>query len=177
MPRLNTIEPASATGRAKEIFDGPLAGKHLNIFKGMANSPAVLDTYLGIAGALANASLSSKEQEAIQLVVAEANNCDYCLGAHTMIGKGAGLTEEQTIQARKGAITDDAKLEALTRFASAVHEKKGFVSDEDIANFKSAGYDDGAVAEVAAVYAQAVFTNFFNHINETDLDLPAAPSI
>ena len=40
MPRLNTIDPATATGKAKEIFDGPLQGKHLNIFKGMANSPA-----------------------------------------------------------------------------------------------------------------------------------------
>ncbi|MEM8756855.1 MAG: carboxymuconolactone decarboxylase family protein, partial [Planctomycetota bacterium] len=112
MARLSTIEPAQATGKAKEIFDGPLAGKHLNIFKGMANSPAGLEFYLGGSGALANASLSAAEQEVIQLVFAQANDCDYCQAAHTAMGKGAGLSEDQTIAARKGGDLGDAKLSA-----------------------------------------------------------------
>ena len=73
MPRLNVVDPATATGRVKEIFDGPLKGKHLNIFKGFANSPAVLDAYLGMSGALSKTSLSAKEREAIALAVAQAN--------------------------------------------------------------------------------------------------------
>lgn len=177
MPRLTTIEPAQATGKAKEIFEGPLKGKHLNIFKGMANSPAGLQFYLGAAGALNQASLSAAEQEVVQLVFAQANDCEYCQAAHTAMGKSAGLSEEQTIAARTQSDLGDAKLTALTRFASAFHEKRGFVSDDDIAQFKNAGYDDGAIVEVVATAALASYTNWFNHVNQTPVDLPAAPAV
>ncbi len=177
MPRLTTIEPAQATGKAKEIFDGPLKGKHLNIFKGMANSPAGLQFYLGAAGALADAGLSPAEQEVVQLVFAQANDCDYCQAAHTAMGKGAGLSEDQTVAARKQADLGDAKLTALARFASAFHEKRGFVSDDDLAQFKKAGYNDGAIVEVVAVAALASYTNWFNHVHQTPVDLPKPPAI
>ncbi|MEL6396852.1 MAG: carboxymuconolactone decarboxylase family protein, partial [Planctomycetota bacterium] len=68
-------------------------------------------------------------------------------------------------------------LGALSKFAAALHEKKGFVGDDDLSAFKNAGYDDGAVAEVVGVYALATFTNYFNHVNESDVDFPAAPAI
>lgn len=176
MPRLNPINPATATGRTKEIFDGPLAGKHFNLFKGLANSAAALDMYLGMAGALEKASLTFKEREAIQLAIAAANNCAYCESAHTALGKKAGLSEQQTIEARRGSLLD-AKLDALVKFALSVHEKRGFVSDQDVARFKAAGYSDAALTEVIAVYALATYTNMFNHVNGTVTDFPAAPQI
>ncbi|MEO1715860.1 MAG: carboxymuconolactone decarboxylase family protein [Planctomycetota bacterium] len=177
MPRLNTVEPAQATGKAKEIFDGPLAGKHLNIFKGMANSPAALQFYLGGSGALAEGSLSAAEQEVVQLVFAQANDCDYCQAAHTAMGQGAGLSQDQTIAARRQSDLGDAKLSALARFAGAIHEKTGFVSDDDVSAFRSAGYDDGAIAEVIATAALATYTNWFNHVNQTAVDLPSPPAV
>lgn len=176
MSRLAPVNPASATGRVKEIFEGPLKGKHFNIFKSMANSGAALDVYLGMAGALGKGLLNDKEREVIQLAVGQANNCQYCLSAHTAIGKGAGLTEGQTLEARRGKL-GDARLDALARFALAIHEKKGFVSDADLSAFKSAGFADGHVAEVVANYALAVYTNYFNHVNQTPLDFPAIQSI
>ncbi len=176
MGRLKTIDPATAQGPVKEIFDGPLQGKHLNIFKALGNSPAALNTYLGIAGALSEASLNAAEREVIQLAIGEANGCDYCTAAHTKIAQGAGLTEEQTIEARRGSLSDD-RLNAIAQFALAIHEKKGFVSDEDVNSFKEAGFDDGHIAEVVATYALAVFTNYFNHVNETEVDFPAAAAV
>lgn len=176
MPRLKTIDPKDATGKAKELFDGPLKGKHLNIFKAMANSPAVLDMYVQVAGALSQASLSEKEREAIALAVSEANGCGYCLAAHTFLGKNVGLSEEQTLEARRGDMKDE-RLDALVTFALALKEKSGWVSDGDIEQLRGAGFDDGAVAEVVAVYAQTLFTNVFNHVNDTDVDLPAAPAL
>ena len=121
MARLNVVDPAAATGDVKEIFDGPLKGKHLNIFKGMGNSAAALNFYLSGSGALGKASLSSKEQEVVQLVFAQANECGYCQAAHTHIGQGAGLTEDQTIAARTNSDLGDAKLTALSKFTTAVH--------------------------------------------------------
>jgi len=176
MPRLNVVDPATATGKTRDLFDGPLKGKHINIFKGMANSPAVIQGYLGMAGALADASLSAAEQEVIQLAIGQANDCGYCQAAHTAIGKGAGLTEAQTVGARRGQI-DDPRLNALTRFAGAMHEKKGLVSDDDLSAFRAAGFDDAAIGEAVAVYALATFTNYFNHVNETEIDFPSPPAL
>jgi AhpD family alkylhydroperoxidase len=176
-PRLAYVEPSTATGRAKEIFEGPLKGKSFNIFKSMANSPAMLDLYLGIGGAMAKASLSHKEQEVVQLAIAEAQNCDYCASAHTAIGKGAGLTEAQTMEARRGSMPSDPKLHALATFALAIHNKKGFVSDADVKAFKAAGYTDAHMAEVVGSYTQMIFTSTFNHMNETPVDFPPAPKL
>jgi len=176
MSRLAPVEPASTTGRVKEIFDGPLKGKHFNVFKSMGNSAAVLDAYLGLAGALSKAGLSEKEREVVQLAIGQANNCGYCLAAHTAIGKGAGLSEGQTVEARRGHLAD-ARLDAIASFALSIHEKKGHVSDADLSAFKAAGFNDGHVGEVVATYALAVFTNYFNHVNDTPLDFPAAPAV
>ncbi|MEY3232376.1 MAG: hypothetical protein RL689_2465 [Planctomycetota bacterium] len=174
MPRLNVVDPAHAAPAAKAIFDGPLKGKHFNIFKGLANSPAALQAYLSLSGALGGGMLTAQERELIALCVGQANNCGYCLAAHTAIGAGAGLTPDQIIAARRGG-SQDAKHDALVKFTLAVHEKRGFVSEADLAAFRKAGYADGHVAEVVACYALNVFTNTFNHVNDTAVDFPAAP--
>ena len=176
MPRLNTVDPKNATGKAKELFDGPLKGKHLNIFKGMANSPAALQAYLGMAGALSEGSLSGAEREVIALVTAQQNTCDYCLAAHTHMGKAAGLSEEQTVEARRGEL-GDSKLNALATFTKALLEKKGFADEGDIRVFKDAGYTDEHVVETIANVGLNFYTNFFNHVNNTDVDLPAPPAL
>ena len=172
MPRLPVIAPDQTQGRIKEIFQGPLKGKHLNIFKSMANSAAVLEAYLGLAGAVGKTSLSPAQREVVQLAVGQANNCEYCVAAHTKIGQGSGLTEDQCVGARRGSIPDDPSLDAVAKFALAIHEKHGFVSDDDIASFKAAGFSDAQVAEMVAVYSLAIFTNYFNHVNETECDFP-----
>ena len=177
MPRLNVVDPANATGPAKEALDGPLKGMHINIFKGMANSPAGLGVYLGISGALKHGVLSEAEREAIMLAISQITGCDYCLAAHTVLGKKAGLTDDQILSVRRNDATGDAKLDALTKFTVAVQEKKGYVSDEELAAFRAAGYDDAAVVEVAANIALITYTNLFNHINETEVDFPAAPAV
>ena len=84
------------------------------------------------------------------------------------------LTPDQIIAARRGG-SQDAKHDALVKFTLAVHEKRGFVSEADLAAFRKAGYTDGHVAEVVACYALNVFTNTFNHVNDTAVDFPAAP--
>jgi len=176
MPRLSVIDPQNASGRVKELFEGPLKGKEINILKGMANSPAALEAYAAMAGALANGQLSARERETIALALSQQNSCDYCLAAHTALGKQAGLTDDETLEIRRGQ-SSDSKLDALAKFTIALHEKRGWVSDEDFKAFKDAGYDDGAVAEVVANYVHTLYTNYFNHVNDTEVDFPAAQPI
>lgn len=177
MPRLKVVDPANASGKAKEIFDGPLKGKHFNIFKGMANSPHVLQMYLAMNQSLHGISLSPKEVEVVQLAASNASGCAYCEAAHTAIGKGHGMTDAQAIGARIGRVEDDARMDALARFTRAIAQSGGQVSDADLAHFRGAGFDDKAIVEVVGVYTLAVLTNTFNHVHRTEVDFPAAPPL
>ncbi len=176
MPRLNVVDPQRTEGKVRELFEGPLQGKHFNIFKGLANSPAALEAYVALSGALQHTQLAPKEREYVALAVAEANDCQYCLAAHTALGKMTGLSDADMLAARRGE-GSDPRLAALGRFVRALHEKKGFVSDSDLAALRAAGYHDGHIAEITALYALNVFTNIFNHVNDTALDFPAAPPL
>jgi hypothetical protein len=60
----------------------------------------------------------------------------------------------------------------VIRFARKVVDQRGQVSDADIAGVRAAGLNDGAIAEVVANVALNIFTNYFNHVAETDIDFP-----
>lgn len=177
MARLNTVDPSTTTGRVKEIFDGPLKGKHLNIFKGLGNAQSGLDAYLSLNQALSKSAFSAAEKEAIALIVGEKNNCDYCVAAHTAIAKGHGLSEDQTVKIRKGERTGDDRIDAIVSLAGRIVETKGFVEDEDLEQFRASGFDDAAVVDLIVAYTLNVLTNTFNHINETEVDFPKVPQL
>lgn len=175
MSRINQLSPEAATGHAKELL-GAVKGKLglvPNMTRAMANAPAVLDGYLQFSGALNKGTLPAKVREQIALAVSQVNGCDYCLAAHSAIGKMVGLTAEQVRDSRLGTAIDP-KADALIRFARAVVETRGRVSDDDLNDVRGAGFDDGAIAEVVAHVALSVFTNYFNNAAGTDIDFPRA---
>ena len=178
MPRLNVVDPDQATGKSKEIFDGlkKKMGRVVNIFKGMGNSPAALQAYLSMSGALAEGQLAPEDREAVYLAVSQQNGCSYCVSAHTVIAKRAGMTEDQILAIRKFQPQSD-KLRALVKFVLRVMERKGFVDDADIAAVRQAGYSDGQIAEAVAYIGLATYSNLFNHIFNTPLDFPEAPKL
>lgn len=176
MPRLNTIDPQKAHGRAKELFDGPLKNQQHNIFRAMANSPAALDAYVQQREALSRGVLTAKEREIIALTVGQINSCEYCVAAHTAVGQQVGLSEAETIAARTGELTDP-RLAALVRFVSALNERRGFVTDGELDEMRSVGYEDAHLVEICAVFGMGMFTNLVNHVNHTELDFPPAPKL
>ncbi len=178
MARIEPINPKDATGKSKDLLDGVQAkfGKAPNIFKTMANSPAALEGFLQLHGALAGGVLSESFQEQIALCVSEINGCNYCLAAHTVMGKGAGLSEDETIASRKGVSTD-SKTQAGLEFARQLVSRQGWVSDDDYNAVTQAGYSSEEIIEIVALVAKNIFANYFNHIAETAIDFPAAPSV
>ena len=70
----------------------------------MAQSPAVLDAYLAFGAALHKGLLPASLQEQIALTVAEANACDYCLSAHSALGRGAGLSSDDRREPRRSCL-------------------------------------------------------------------------
>lgn len=173
MPRLNAIDPAVATGNVKALLDGVQAtlGMTPNLMRTMANSPAVLEAYLSFNTALARGRLSAKLREQIALAVAQANGCEYCLSAHTAIGKKVGLPEGDLLTSRQW-VSSDPKANAALEFARAVLTHRGQVSDDDVSRVRQAGIGDAEITEIVANVALNVLTNYFNLVAGTSVDFP-----
>jgi uncharacterized peroxidase-related enzyme len=178
MERINPINPQAAQGRAKELLDAVKSKLGLvpNMTRAMAVSPPVLDAYLGFSGALGHGVLPARVREQLALDVSEDNRCDYCVSAHSAIGKRAGLTDQEILDSRRGA-SADPKTDALLRFARTVVAMRGVVDDADIAAVRDAGYGDAEIAEVVAHVALNIFTNYFNNVAGTTIDFPKAPAL
>ncbi len=173
MQRLNSVNPETAEGKAKTLLDGVKAkmGMTPNIMKTMANSPAALDAYLNFSNSLRSGVLTAQNREQIAVNVGEFNQCGYCLAAHSTIGKSLGLSEEE-IELNRSGTGSDENSQALMIFSRKVVEKRGFVSDQDIQEFRNAGYGDAEITEVVANVALNLFTNYFNHLAATEIDFP-----
>jgi uncharacterized peroxidase-related enzyme len=176
MPRIQPIAPETAPATLKPAFDQIAAklGGVPNLMRTFAASPAVLEAYLGFSGALGKASLSPAEREAIALVVAGQNACEYCAAAHTAIGKRLSVDAGELAQ-NLGGRSSAPRTQALLDLAAEIVEKRGQVSDASVARLRAAGLGDRELAELVAVVALNLFTNYFNHVAQTAVDFPAVP--
>jgi len=174
MPRLNPIDPDKAEGKTKQVLDGlqKSLGMTPNIMRTLANSPAALQAYVGFLEALGGAGVDAQTREAIALTTSGANGCDYCAAAHTALGKMHGLTDAETGANLIGQSSEPTRAAAL-RFARAVVDKRGWVSDRDLEAVRAAGFGDAGITEIIATVAATTFSNYFNHVAETDIDFPA----
>ena len=176
MPRLDVIDPAVDSGPGAAILNGPLQEKQINIFKGLAAHPSVLEAYLAWAQGSKGGALTPSEGEVVQLLAAEKMSCDYCLAAHTKIAQGTGFSEDDCLNIRRRQ-SDDAKLQALIDFTAEALDTYGNVSDDTLESFINAGYDTKAAIEVVAGISTLTFTSFYNHIHETVVDFPEAATV
>ena len=162
-------------GKSKEILDDLQAKlkKVPNIFQAMAHSPAALEALLAAKNALKTGVLDAKTQERIALAVGQVNDCDYCLAAHSAIGRASGLTPEELLESRKGEASDE-KTAAIVHLAVGITKKQGNISEECLEKARAAGVTDEEICEVIAHVSVNIFTNYFNHIAKTEIDFPAA---
>jgi uncharacterized peroxidase-related enzyme len=174
MSRLQTHTLESAPEKSKPILeDLKSKGKFLNIFKALANSPAALDGYLKFSGALGSGTLGNEAREGIALLLAQRNGCDYCMTAHTGLAKKFGFDDAAVASSRQGTGGKDERVGAAVRFAAAVLDAQGgAVSETDLNKAREAGLSDSDVVEILATIALNYFTNIFNNVNDTTVDLP-----
>ncbi|MFB3138572.1 MAG: carboxymuconolactone decarboxylase family protein [Phycisphaerales bacterium] len=173
MPRINPINPAEADGRTTALLDGvqKTLGITPNLMRTIAQSPAVLDAYLGFAKALGGASLSPQLREQIALAVAGENSCGYCASAHTAVGRKLGLDDDE-LSANLNSLSRDSKTQAALEFARRLVIERGWVSDDDLQRVRDAGYTDGAIVELVATVALNLFSNYLDHVAQTEVDFP-----
>ncbi len=173
MNRLAQLDPATATGKTKELFHGVQAklGIVPNLFRVLGNSPAALEGYLNFSGALAGGVLDAKVREQIALAVAEINDCTYCRSAHTYIGGLVGLSEREITAARKVAATD-ARTEAILNLARNIVVQRGELSESEFKAARAAKLTDAEIVETVANVALNILTNYVNHVAQTVVDFP-----
>lgn len=162
----------AATGATLDAVKAKL-GVLPNMFRTLAHTPVALNAYMQLSGAIAAGKLDARQREQIALVVGESNDCGYCVAAHSMLGKGAGLTAAQVEAARDGQ-ADDPRDAAVLKLAQAIVRNRGHVPPAELDAFKAAGFHDADILEVLVVVTLNIFTNYTNHIAGTDLDFPAA---
>jgi uncharacterized peroxidase-related enzyme len=176
MSRLSATHPDSATGATAEVFTAikKAVGKVPNAYATVGtHSAAALKAILGADAVLGAGSLQKADIEAIKLAVSQLAGCDYCVAAHTLMGKMSGLTPEAMRQVRAGTATGDAKRDALVRFARLLVTSSGTVDAKEVQAVRDAGHSEQQIVEAILAISVITFTNLVNRVNDTVLDFPA----
>ncbi|CAG2332071.1 MULTISPECIES: carboxymuconolactone decarboxylase family protein [Burkholderia] len=176
MTRLTTLKPSEATGETAAVFGQIKAalGKVPNAYATIGtHSPAGLAAMLNVDAAIAASSLDQADVEAVRLAVSALSGCDYCLAAHTMLGKMSGLTPEVMKNIRAGRASGDARRDALLSFVRSIATTRDTVPADVLQAVLAAGYTERQVIEIILVMTSILFTNLVNRVNDTTLDFPA----
>ncbi|MGS1009124.1 carboxymuconolactone decarboxylase family protein [Achromobacter anxifer] len=174
MSRVPLLDASSASADRKALLTQihGAFGATPNMFKAVANSPAALQSMWGAFGALGGGVIPAKLGEQIAVAVADRNACEYCLAAHTALGRKAGASAEE-MAAAQGGDAADPKTAAALRFALQLVEARGQVSAADVQAVRAAGYSDQEIVEILAHVALNLFTNYVNVAFAVPVDFPA----
>lgn len=168
------VEPETATGKAADL----LAQVHRSLgvaptmTKVMANSPALLQGYLALSGAVASGTLKPAVRERLAIATAQLNGCEYCLSAHTYVGANIAKVDAAELDRARRAESSDAHVAALLKLSNAIAENAGDVDDVDLKTARAEGVTDVEIGEIVANLALNTMTNYFNILAHVDNDWP-----
>jgi len=168
------VEPEIATGKAADL----LAQVHKSLgvtptmTKVMANSPALLQGYLALSGAVAGGTLKPAVRERLAIATAQLNGCEYCLSAHTYVGANIAKVDAAELDRARRAESSDAHVAALLKLSNATAENAGDVDDVDLKTARAEGVTDVEIGEIVANLALNTMTNYFNILAHVDNDWP-----
>ncbi len=169
---LQTPETAGDEGRPILEKAQAQVGFLPNMYKGMVNSPALLDTYLfGYAAFRERSAFSPQEQEVVFITVSRDNGCEYCVSAHSVIADKMTMVPTPVTDAiRNGTTLPDPKLAALSEFTHVMSTTRGLPTRSDVAKFLAAGYTERHILDVILALSVKTISNFSNHLFHTPLD-------
>ncbi len=174
MNRVPLIDRNTSNGEHKALLDTIHAafGASPNMFRAVANSTAALKSMWGAFGALGGGVIPAKLGEQIAVAVADRNACEYCLAAHTALGRKAGASQEEMAHAQAGE-SADPKTQAALGFALKLVNDRGQVNDADVQRMREVGFGDEEIVEILAHVALNLFTNYVNVAFAVPVDFPA----
>lgn len=173
MSRINLVTDAQADAEQKELYAAIQLqlGMIPNFLKIFANSPAALRAFLGLHGIAGEGSLDPQTSERIALGLAEQNACQYCVSAHTAIGRKAGLSSAE-IEANRAGGSHDAKAAIAIKFARSLAAHNGEVTTAELLEIRNVGYDDAQIVEIITHVGMNVLTNILGKASRVEIDFP-----
>ncbi|MFE2105179.1 carboxymuconolactone decarboxylase family protein [Kitasatospora sp. NPDC059463] len=179
MPRIPQLTPDTAGGEQRELLEATRRqlGRVPNLYAALANSPAALRGYLALRESLGGGALDERLREQLALLVAQENDCLYCVSAHTLRGgRLLGMTDDELL-ATRSAEDADPHTRAVLRTAAELVRNRGHLTEESLAKARAAGVTDAEFAEIVSHVALNTLSNYFNHLAEPDLDFPPVDSL
>lgn len=173
MARINLVTAESANPEQKALFDAIQAqlGMVPNFLKAFANSPAALKAFLGLHGIAGDGSLDPQTRERIALALAQQNSCEYCLSAHTAIGRKAGLDNAE-IETNRSGTSQEKKAAVAVRFARSLVAHMGEVTTAELLEMREAGYSESDIVEVITHVGMNILTKLLGKAGRIDIDFP-----
>jgi uncharacterized peroxidase-related enzyme len=142
-----------------------------NLFGTFANSPVLLEGYMGLEATFDKGSLSAVERQIILLAASVENTCNYCKAAHSTVLKAFLHVPPEVVTAiRSNLPVSDPKLNALVALTREIVAKRGHAEAQTIENFLAAGYRKDQILEVLMGVALKTISNYTDHISPTELD-------
>ena len=173
MTRLTLHTVASAPEASRQNVERALANNGFlpNLIGILANSPLALETYLTVSGITARGELSLAEREVVQITAARIHGCEFCVAGHTAAAlKKARLESSVVVELQHGRDTGHGRLDAVRRFTEAVIARRGSVTDDELAAFRAAGYDEAQTLEVVLGVSLATLCNFANTLAQSPVN-------
>jgi uncharacterized peroxidase-related enzyme len=173
MSRINTVTNENANAEQIELLDAIQSqlGMVPNFLKVLANSPAALRSFLGLHGIASSGSLDEETRERIALALAQQNACEYCVSAHTTLGRKVGLSTGE-MEANRFGTSHDSKAAVAVKFAKALAEHNGEVTTREILEVRNAGYSESDIVEIITHVGMNILTNIVGKASRVDIDFP-----
>ncbi len=168
--KIHTVETAPDASKEMLTSSQKNAGFIPNMHGIMAESPVMLKAYKEIGKIFSESSFTTIEQEVIEMTINQVNGCTYCVAAHSYFDRLSKFPEDILTALVENKSLDDSKLQTLRLFTKAVVEKRGWVPQEEVQKFYSAGYSKGQLLELIIGVAHKTISNYLNHIAETPVD-------
>lgn len=171
--RVPLVDRTAATGSVRTVLDQihGAFGATPNMFRAVANSPAALQSMWAAFGALGGGVIGVALGEQIAVAVANRNACDYCLAAHTALGRKAGVSGDDLAAAQSGE-SADPRTAAVLRFALKLVNERGQVDATDVQALRDQGWSDEHIVEIVGHVALNLFTNYVNVALAVPVDFP-----
>lgn len=172
MPRIAPVSQPS--GEAKTLLEAVQAkfGATPNLFRTYAHSPAALGGVLALFGAVDANALGGKLNEKLAVAVADANGCQYCLSAHTYIGKHVAKLDDKSLDAARSGHSEDPREQAALKFALTLLETGGHVREAEFKAVRAAGFSDAEILDIALAVVLNIFTNYVGVMTQVEVDFP-----
>ena len=121
-----------------------------NAIATMANSPVLLNAFVGVFGSFHGGGFDPIERQVLLLTNAVTIKCPWTIAAHSTFAHEEGMAESEIDAIRRGRLPANPKYAALSGLTRAMIEQRGNVAEAELRRFTAAGYTEVQLLEVVA---------------------------